>query len=100
MWVAQVWDVSASGLSCTRLADFLTTSQTNPPSRLHLLGANWRPWHFKKNLSVSQNVGSTSLGRQCIWAELHETNELSDNVPDRPSVKVAPAGCQLATMAP
>ena len=34
-----------------------TTSQTEPPPRLHLLGANWRPWHLKLKLSLSQKVG-------------------------------------------
>ena len=65
------------GLGCT------TTSQTDPPPRLHLLGANWRPWHLKLKLSLSQKVGCTadvvtqSIGRQCVWAELHEAGGLS-----------------------
>ena len=64
------------GLGCT------TTSQTNPPARLHMSGANWRPWHLQLKLSVSQKVAvarqklSPNLGRQCIWAELHETGGL------------------------
>ena len=31
-----------------------TTSQTDPPLGLHLLGANWRPRHFELKLSLSQ----------------------------------------------
>ena len=38
----------------------------------------------------SERAGSTPPN---YWAGMH------DNVPDRPSAKVAPAGCQLATMA-
>ena len=57
-------------------------SQTDPPPRLHLLGANWRPWHLQLKLPLSQKVGCTAeivtdLGRQCIWAELHGTGGLS-----------------------
>ena len=42
-----------------------------------------RPWHLKLKLSLSQKVAlrgrklSPNLGRQCIWAELHETGGLS-----------------------
>ena len=59
-----------------------TTNQTDPPLRLHLLGANWRPWHLQLKLSLSQKVGCTAevvtqSGRQCIWAELLETGGLS-----------------------
>ena len=61
-----------------------TTSQTDPPQRLHLLGANWRPWHLNLKLSLSQKgvvarqKVSPNLERQCIsWAELHETGGLS-----------------------
>ena len=39
------------GLCCT------ATSHTDPPPRLHLLGANWRPWHFKLTRILSQKVG-------------------------------------------
>ena len=61
------------GMGCT------TTSQTDPPPRLQLLGANWRPWHLKLKLALSKKVGFTAevvtqnLGRRCIWAELQET---------------------------
>ena len=37
-----------------------TTSQTHPPSRLHLLGANWPPWHLTLKLSLPQKVGCTA----------------------------------------
>ena len=39
----------------------MTTSQADPPPRLHLLGANWRLWHLKPSLS-NRAV--------CVWAEL------------------------------
>ena len=53
------------------------TSQTDPSPRLHLSGANWRPWHIQLKLSLSQKVGSTAevvtqiWDSQCIWDELH-----------------------------
>ena len=65
------------GLGCT------TTSQTDPPPRLNLLGVSWRPWHLQLKLPLSQKGGcarqrlSPNLGRQCLWAELHETGGLS-----------------------
>ena len=43
-----------SGLGC------MTTSQTDPPPKVYLLGANWWPWHFKLKLSLSQKVGWTA----------------------------------------
>ena len=45
---------SITGLGCT------TTSQTHPPPRMHLLGANWRPWRLQIKLSLSQKVGCTA----------------------------------------
>ena len=69
----------------------LTTSQTDPPPRLHLLGGNWRPWHLKSKLSLSQKVGCMH-GRscheiwgvsQCIWAELQRLR-LADFLPPWP----------------
>ena len=50
---------------------------------LHLLVANWRPWHFKLNLSLYQKGG------------LHVTITSQTD----PPAKVASLGCQLATMA-
>ena len=44
--------------------------------------------HFLQDCPTHQNLGTET------WAGLHD-----DNVPDRPSAKVAPAGCPLATMA-
>ena len=42
----------------------LSTSQTDPPPRLHVLGTNWRPWHLQLKMSLSQKVGCTK-GRSC-----------------------------------
>ena len=55
-------------------------SQTDPPPRLYLLGANRRPWRLQLKPPLSQKGGvarhklSPNMGRQCIWAELHETS--------------------------
>ena len=58
----------------------------NQPSakvKLHLLGANWRPWQLKlKTVTIPKWVArqklSPNLARQCICgAELHETGGLS-----------------------
>ena len=45
---------ASSGLGC------MTTSQTHPPSRLHLLVDNWRPWHLQLKPPQSQKVGCTA----------------------------------------
>ena len=37
-----------------------TTSQPDPPPRLHPLGANWRPRHLKLKRSLFQQVGCTA----------------------------------------
>ena len=53
------------GLGCTIM------SQTDPPTRQHLLGANWRPWHLKLKLSLSQKVvtqSGTSVHLGSKWA--------------------------------
>ena len=46
-----------------------TTSKTDPSPRLHLLGANWRPWHLKLklSLSVSQQVVCTLRQGFTCW---------------------------------
>ena len=63
------------GLGCT------TTSQTDPPPRLHLLAANHGTIKMKTvtipNAGCTAEVVTQCLGRQCIWAELHETGGLS-----------------------
>ena len=53
-WGRWGYHTQSSGLGCT------TTSQTDPPQWLHLLGSKWRPWHLKLKLSLSQKVGCTS----------------------------------------
>ena len=47
---------------------------TNKPSvatdrtwRLHLLGANWRPWHLKLKLSLSHNGGLHGTSCHPVW---------------------------------
>ena len=47
-------------LSLSQKVGCTTTSQTDPPARLHLLGANWPPWHLKWKLSLSQKVACTA----------------------------------------
>ena len=55
-----------------------TTSQTDPPPRLHLSGAKCsRPRHLKFKKSLSQKVGCTTTSQT------------------KPSAKAAPVGCQL-----
>ena len=49
-----ICSVHTAGLGC------MTMSQTDPPPRLHLLGANWQAWHLKLKLSLSQKVGCTA----------------------------------------
>ena len=49
-----LWHKVTPGLGCT------TTSQADPPPRLHLLGADWQPWHLKCKMLLSQKVGCTA----------------------------------------
>ena len=55
--VTLIWDISASGLSCTRLADFGTSLNLTClfPPKGGLRGRSCHP----------------NLRRQCLWAELH-----------------------------
>ena len=49
------------GLGC------MITSQTDLPPRLHLLSANWRPWHLKWKLTLSRKGGLHSRSCHIIW---------------------------------
>ena len=52
---------TANAIAC------MTTSQTDRPPRLHPLGANGWPWHFKNRTVPIQNGGLHSRSCHPIW---------------------------------
>ena len=53
-------------LGCT------TTSQTDLPPQLHLLGAHWRPLHLKLIVSLSQKESCTAEVVTQSWTSVHQ----------------------------